>query len=586
LYAVGQFHHYSNGIMLTTLSIRNYAIASALDISFKAGMTAITGETGAGKSIILGALGLALGDRADRDVVRDGCDRADISVEFDVSNLTAASHWLIENALESGDDTRLCLVRRSVSSDGRSRAWVNNTPVTLQALSSLGERLMDIHSQHEHHSLLKKSTHQALLDDFAGHQDSARKLRELADQWRQHHHQLADLQSAAAQESAINELARYQLNELDELRLANNELQSLELELDELSQADARLAGIQSLLLICREHDEGNITQQLQQALQMLRQFTDTKSTREPNGSVASRLSSVEDMLNTALIQAEEAADEMTRLADRIEVNPARLEQLNQRLNDIHQLARKHKVKPDELPALKHQLQTQLNCVLENADQIQLLEQKLVRLNSDWKAIAIELSKKRKVAAEKLGNSVNVQLQSLGMSEAALSVTLQHNESETPQSHGLEHTEFLISTNRGQTPRALAKIASGGELSRISLAIQVITAMTSQTPCLVFDEVDVGIGGSVARVVGKLLRQLGARGQVLCVTHQALVAGVAHQHVRVSKSSSADSAQSQVTELDAQQRQLEIARMLGGEDNKGQISSESMAHAGELLASA
>lgn len=572
--------------MLTNLSIRNYAIASALDISFKPGMTAITGETGAGKSIILGALGLALGDRADRDVVRDGCDRADISVEFDVSNLAAASQWLIENALESVDDAGLCLLRRSVGSDGRSRAWVNNTPVTLQALAALGERLMDIHSQHEHHSLLKKSTHQTLLDDFAGHQAKVRQLRDLADQWRDHHQQLVALHNAVAEQSAINELARYQLNELDELKLADDELQSLEQELDELSQADTRLAGIQSLLLICREHDEGNIRQQLQHALQMLRQLTQSKAAEGSDGSVASRLGSVEDMLNTALIQVEEAADEMNRLADRIEINPARLEQLNQRLNDIHQLARKHKVRPDELSALKQQLQSQLDSVLQNTDQIQLLEKKLADLKSEWETIATELSKKRRGAAEKLGLSVNEQLQSLGMSEATLSVTLQPNESETPQPHGLEHTEFLISTNRGQTPRALAKIASGGELSRISLAIQVITAMTSQTPCLVFDEVDVGIGGSVARVVGKLLRQLGARGQVLCVTHQALVAGMAHQHFRVSKSSTTDSAQSQVTELDADQRQLEIARMLGGEDNKGLISNESIAHAKELLASA
>lgn len=571
--------------MLTNLSIRNYAIASALDINFKPGMTAITGETGAGKSIILGALGLALGDRADRDVVRDGCDRADISVEFDVSNLSAASQWLTDNALGSGDDPGLCLIRRSVSNDGRSRAWINNTPVTLQALAALGECLMDIHSQHEHHSLLKKSTHQLLLDDFAGHQPMVRQLRDLADQWRHHHQELVSLKNAVAEQSAINELARYQLSELEELKLADDELQTLELELDELSQADARLAGIQSLLLICREHDEGNIRQQLQQALQTLRQLTQHK-TPDESGSISAQLGSVEDMLNTALIQVEEAADEMNRLADRIEINPARLEQLNHRLNEIHQLARKHKIRPDELPVLKQQLQSQLDSVLHNTDQIQILEKTLSDLKDKWKNIATKLSASRQLAAAKLGQSVNEQLQSLGMSEATLSVTLQTNDSETPQPYGLEHIEFLISTNRGQAPRALARIASGGELSRISLAIQVITAMTSQTPCLVFDEVDVGIGGSVARVVGKLLRQLGSRGQVLCVTHQALVAGLAHQHFRVSKSSTADSAQSQITELDADQRRQEVARMLGGEDNQGHISNESLAHATELLASA
>ena len=572
--------------MLTNLSIRNYAIASALDISFKPGMTAITGETGAGKSIILGALGLVLGDRADRDVVRDGCERADISAEFDVSNLTAASQWLTDNALESPDDPGLCLLRRSVSSDGRSRAWVNNTPVTLQALSALGECLMDIHSQHEHHSLLKKTTHQTLLDDFAGTQDNVRQLRQLAAQWRELQQQLTALKHAIAGQSAANELARYQLDELETLQLGDQELQQLEQELDELSQADARLAGIQSLLLICREHDEGNIRQQLQQAQQMLRQLTQKKTTGESADSVAARLQSVGDMLNTALIQVEEAADEMNRLADRIEINPARLEQLNQRLNDIHQLARKHKVRPDELPALRQQLQEQLDSVLHNTDQIQQLETLQAQLREQWQRIASETGKKRQVAAKKLATAVNAQLHALGMSEAELSVTLHPEDPETPQTHGLEHAEFLISTNRGQAPRALAKIASGGELSRISLAIQVITAMTSQTPCLVFDEVDVGIGGSVARVVGKLLRQLGTRGQVLCVTHQALVAGMANQHFKVSKSSATESARSQVTELDAGQRQIEVARMLGGEDNQGVVSSESIAHARELLASA
>lgn len=573
--------------MLTHLSIKNYAIAAALEISFKPGMTAITGETGAGKSIILGALALALGDRADREVVRDGCERADISVEFDASKLSAARQWLSDNALDSDQAPGLCLLRRSVSSDGRSRAWVNNTPVTLQALTALGSLLMDIHSQHEHHSLLKKSTHQMLLDDFAGHQGQVKQLRSLAEQWRSFHQQLITLQHEASEQTAINELARYQLEELEELQLADDELQSLEQELDELSQADTRLGGIQSLLLLCREQDEGNIRQQLQQALQLLRQLAQGNSrTDSGNSPVGSRLASIEEMLNTALIQVEEAADEMNRLADRIEINPARLEQLNQRLNDIHQLARKHKLRPEELPALRIQLQAQLDSVQHNAGETQRLEQELTRLKADWTRVASDLSRSRQAAAERLSQSVNAQLQSLGMSEATLTVTLQTNDSEAPQAHGREQAEFLISTNRGQTARPLARIASGGELSRISLAIQVITAMTSQTPCLVFDEVDVGIGGSVARVVGQLLRQLGSRGQVLCVTHQPLVAGVAHHHLRVSKSSTADSAQSQLVELDAEERKQEIARMLGGEDGQGKISKESMAHAAELLASA
>ncbi|TFH74988.1 DNA repair protein RecN [Gammaproteobacteria bacterium LSUCC0112] len=568
--------------MLTHLSIQNYAIASVLDISFRAGMTAITGETGAGKSIILGALGLVLGDRADRDVVRDGCERADITAEFDISALPAALAWLEDNALESGTDPALCLIRRTVGADGRSRSWINNTPVTLQALAALGELLMDIHSQHEHHSLLKKATHQQLLDDFAGHTTHVKQLRELASLWRDSHQRLQQLRDQVAEQAALNELARYQLNELEELQLGADELESLGIELDELSQADSRLAGIQSLMLICHEQDDGNIRQQLQQALHVLGQLTH-RSKDEGTTGIASQLLSIEEMLNTALIQVEEAADEMSRLADRIDINPARLEQLNRRLNDIHQLARKHKVRPDELAHLQQRLQAQLANVLHNADQIQHLELELKRLHTEWSSLAHTLSQQRQRAADKLSAAVNLQLQALAMGEASLTVHLQPNESTSPQAHGLEQAEFLISTNRGQAARALSKIASGGELSRISLAIQVITAMTSQIPCLVFDEVDVGIGGAVARTVGKLLRQLGERGQVLCVTHQALVAGQAHQHYRVSKAADGDSAHSQLIELTHEQRTQEIARMLGGETEHGSISDESMAHARELL---
>jgi DNA repair protein RecN (Recombination protein N) len=574
--------NYSTKTMLINLSIQNYAIASALDISFRAGMTAITGETGAGKSIILGALGLVLGDRADRDVVRDGCERADITAEFDIGALPAALAWLDENTLSAAPEPAQCLIRRTVGADGRSRSWINNTPVTLQALAALGELLMDIHSQHEHHSLLKKATHQQLLDDFAGHSAQVRQLRELAIQWRDSHQRLQHLRDLVAEQAALNELARYQLNELEELQLGSDELESLEKELDELAQADSRLAGIQSLLLICREQDDGNIRQQLQQALHLLGQLTHHKKGESKTG-VASQLESVEDMLNTALIQVEEAADEMSRLADRIDINPARLEQLNRRLNDIHQLARKHKVRPDELAGLQHRLQDQLASVSHNADQMQHLELELKRLHTAWSGLASTLSQQRQRAADKLGTAVNQQLQALAMGEASLTVHLQPNESNNPQAHGLEQTEFLISTNRGQAARALSKIASGGELSRISLAIQVITAMTSQIPCLVFDEVDVGIGGAVARTVGKLLRQLGERGQVLCVTHQALVAGQAHQHYRVSKAADGDSAHSQLIELSNEQRTQEIARMLGGETEQGSISDESMAHARELL---
>lgn len=560
--------------MLTHLAIRNYAIAEQLDIDFAAGMTAITGETGAGKSIILGALGLALGDRADRDVVRTGSERADICAEFDISKLAQARQWMSDNELQSGDDPALCLLRRSVGADGRSRAWINNTPVTLQALSGLGELLMDIHSQHEHHSLLKKSTHQGLLDNFGGYQDDVSKLRNLSDQWKQVHRNLSELKAQASDQNAQHELARYQLNELEDLALGTDELDLLDKELDQLSNAETRLASLRALIELCRDDDEINITQSLQHALALLRQ-----------GGTAKQLSGIEELLNTALIQVEEAADELNRQLDQIEINPARLEDVNARLAAIHQLARKHKVRPEDLHALKNSLLNQLDAVEQSSEQIERLTEDEARLRQAWLDSAKHISQQRLKAAAALAAAVNDQLKALGMADARLHIDLQTTQSDKPQIHGLELVEFLISTNPGQPAKSLSRIASGGELSRISLAVQVITAMTSDTPCMVFDEVDVGIGGGVARTVGKLLKQLGTRSQVLCVTHQALVASLANNHLLVSKRSKDNRSQTQIETLDEPARLEEIARMLGGEADGSGLSAESLAHAKELATS-
>jgi len=560
--------------MLTHLAIRNYAIAEQLDIDFAAGMTAITGETGAGKSIILGALGLALGDRADRDVVRTGSERADICAEFDISNLAQARQWMSDNELQSDDDPALCLLRRSVGADGRSRAWINNTPVTLQALSGLGELLMDIHSQHEHHSLLKKSTHQGLLDNFGGYQDDVSKLRNLSDQWKQVHRNLSTLQAQASDHNAQHELARYQLNELEDLALGTDEIDLLDKELDQLSNAETRLASLRALIQLCRDDDEINITQSLQHALALLRQ-----------GGTAKQLSGIEELLNTALIQVEEAADELNRQLDQIEINPARLEDVNARLAAIHQLARKHKVRPEDLHALKNSLLNQLDAVEQSSEQIERLTEDEARLRQAWLDSAKHISRQRLKAAAALAAAVNDQLKALGMADARLHIDLQTTQSDKPQIHGLELVEFLISTNLGQPAKSLSRIASGGELSRISLAVQVITAMTSDTPCMVFDEVDVGIGGGVARTVGKLLKQLGTRSQVLCVTHQALVASLANNHLLVSKRSKDNRSQTQIETLDEPARLQEIARMLGGEADGSGLSAESLAHAKELATS-
>lgn len=561
--------------MLTHLSIRNYAIAEQLDIEFRAGMTAITGETGAGKSIILGALGLALGDRADRDVVRSGSERAEISAEFDVDRLPLACQWLSDHELTADDDTRLCLLRRSVAADGRSRAWINNSQVTLQAMTALGSLLMDIHSQHEHHSLLQKPTQQMLLDDFGGQQTRVQHLKHISEQWKSANKELLALQASLGEQAAQNELARYQLTELQELALGEAELDDLEQELDNLSNAESRIVGMRALVQLCREDDDSNISQSLHQAISLLRQSGAGKT-----------LANVEEMLNTALIQVDEASSELNRQLDQLEINPARLEELNARLATIHQLARKHKVRPEDLARLQQQLEEQLAAASQNTETLDTLLLQTQTLQQDWLEVARELSSQRQHSALKLAKAVNEQLGNLGMADARLSIELQGTDSVKPQAHGLEQVEFLISTNPGQPAKALARIASGGELSRISLAIQVITAITSDTPSLVFDEVDVGIGGGVARVVGKLLKQLGTRSQVLCVTHQPLVASLASQHLLVSKEASAKSTKSRIYQLDEQERLQEIARMLGGDSDGPTLSSEALAHARELTASA
>ena len=563
-----RINDYNHITMLTHLSISNYAIAEALDIEFSGGMTAITGETGAGKSIILGAMSLILGDRADRDVVRSGSERADISAEFDLSRLAAARQWLDDNDL-NGDDPALCLIRRSVTADGRSRAWINGSQVTLQSLSALGSLLMDIHSQHEHHSLLKKSTHQQLLDDYAAISKQSRQLAALSDQWRDARRQLTGLQQHSDEQTAQQELAQYQLEELEQLAVTVEELEQLDDELDQLTHAETRLASLQKLLLLCREDDEVNIIQMLQHSQQLLADCD----------ASASAFQDILELLNTALIQVEEAADEINRRMDAIEINPERLIQVNERLSEIHHLARKHKVRPEQLPELQIQLKQQLQSLADNHEEIKKLQHQVDELNDQWLTVAKSVSSARRGAADKLTRAINEQLQALAMRDARLHIEFNEAEADKPQPFGLEQAEFLISTNAGQATKPLARIASGGELSRISLAIQVITALTSDTPTLVFDEVDVGIGGDVARTVGRLLKQLGQRSQILCVTHQPLVASQANQHLLVRKTAEAGATQSYINTLDAEQRLQEVARMLGGNSEK------SLDHARELIAS-
>jgi len=553
--------------MLIQLTIQNFALVAHLDIELQHGMTAITGETGAGKSIMLDALGLTLGDRADLDVIRSGCERADLSATFTVDTNPEACSWLQEHEVPATEG--LCILRRVLSRDGRSRAWINGQPTTLADLKTLGEMLIDIHSQHEHQSLLKSTTHQRLLDAFGNLQPLTDQVRDSAARAKALSQQIRRLKNLAAQGAAEIELLGFQVQELAELQLQPDEAAALDKEHKELSHADAALATIQAVLDLCSGNEDFNLEQGLRRSTSQL----DELPFRHPLVEEACSL------LNTALIQVEEAGSSLQRAAERIEQNPARLEEVDLRLGLIHRLARKHKVTADELYAHGQALAVQLAGLSSTDDRIEALEREQASVVSTYQALATDLSQKRTKAARQLEKAVNSQLAKLGMASARLSLDLHSNLAAEPNPNGHDAAEFLISTNPGQAPRPLAKIASGGELSRISLAIQVVTAQTSAIPTLVFDEVDVGIGGGTAKAVGELLRQLGEKGQVLCVTHQPQVASQAHQHLLVSKQTSQGSTVSSLSPLQGTQRIDEIARMLGGDT----LTSKSLAHARELL---
>jgi len=556
--------------MLLNLAIRNYATAADLTIEFEAGMTAITGETGAGKSIILGALGLALGDRADKTVIRPGASKADITALFGLEHLRAARDWLQLQDLLAEEDEESCLLRRVINSDGRSRAYINDNAVTLANLKTLGEMLLDIHGQHEHQSLLRRRTHQRLLDEFAVAANLRKNLQTTWRQWQQNHQELLDLSSQSEENSAESQLLRYQLNELEELGIGEDEVARLEAEFKTLDQADVVLATSQAALDLLSEAEAGNVASMLHRASTGLTALS----------GLPPRLTGALELLDSAAIQVEEATGELRAFNAGFQADPGRLEEVNARLGTLHDLARKHRVKAEELPELMTELSARLDKV-ENSDaELEQLRSNDELLREQYNKLARQQSQQRRRGAARLASAVNAQLEALSMPHARLEVSLQPIASEVPLSGGQEQIEFMVSTNPGQPSQPLGKIASGGELSRISLAIQVITARTSQVPSLVFDEVDVGIGGGVARIVGELLRGLSEQTQILCVTHQAQVAGQGHHHLLVSKVQEKNKTETRISHLEGQAVVREVARMLGGDS----YSEESLAHAEQMLA--
>ena len=555
--------------MLLHLSISQFTLVDQLELEFGPGTSTLTGETGAGKSITLDALGLALGDRGNAELVRAGAPRADIHATFDIADHPEATAWLEEQELDAG---REVILRRTISADGRSRAYINGQPVTLLQLRALGEQLIDIHSQHEHQSLLKKDTHRRLLDEFAQAPELAAETRIHFKTWQDQYRRYRALADSAEETEARRQLLQYQLEELEQLNLQPDEIQQLESEQRQLANAGEILTGSYQLGAML-SGGEGDIAEQLHRALQLLSAM--------PEQSPA--LAEVAQMLDSARIQVDEAASTLSRHIDGFEMDPERLAEVEERLSAIYQAARKHRVQPDELSALQQQLQAELE-EIGAPDALDKLAGECERLEKQFRTTAGKLSALRKKAAQSLAEAVNRQLADLAMPHARVELALQPLEK--PAAAGLEEIEILIATNPGQPPRPLGKIASGGELSRVSLAIQVVTAQTSRTPTLVFDEVDVGIGGATGDVVGRLLRELGETrngrsGQVICVTHLAQVAARAHRQYLVEKHSDGDAAFVSLRELKDAERREEVARMLGGE-----TTTQSLAHAEEMLSRA
>ncbi|WP_104204876.1 DNA repair protein RecN [Billgrantia saliphila] len=549
--------------MLTQLAIRDYAIVDSLDLELAGGMTAITGETGAGKSILLGALGLCLGERADAGSVRHGCERADLSARFDIATLPAARQWLAERELPVDD----CLLRRVVTTNGRSKAWINGQPATVADLKALGEHLVEIHGQHAHQALLREETHLRLLDDFAGQRTAVTELADTYRQWQSARRRLKRLTETGDEVQARRQLLRYQVEELDALALGEEELATLEHEQEQLAHAEETLREAQFAAECC-DSDEGGALALLNQAMHRLDPLP---------GSDRGSLAEVLAMLGDARIQIEEAARELHRFADATELDPERLAWVESRLGEVHRIARKHHVMPEELTALHQRLQSELDSLEGGEHDLEALRAEVEALRDAWREQARAIGEARRQAASRFGKAVQEQLAFLAMGKARFEVDVETRQ--TPQPDGMEAVRFLISANPGQPPRPLTKVASGGELSRISLAIQVVAARHSTIPSLVFDEVDVGISGATAEIVGQLLRRLGENGQVMTVTHLPQVAAQAHHHLHIEKQAKRNTTQTRMALLDEAGRVSELARMLGGVS----LSDRTLAHAREML---
>ncbi|MFB3116174.1 MAG: DNA repair protein RecN [Gammaproteobacteria bacterium] len=551
--------------MLKHLHIRDFAVIEEVDIAFNDGLTVFTGETGAGKSIMVGALGLVLGDRSDSGIVRTGCERTEITAIFDIENEDGIQSVLAEQEISCEDEL---ILRRVINKDGRSRAYVNGSSVPAQLLRALGERMVDIHGQHTHQSLLKADVQRNLLDEFGNHQQ---QLNEVKDAWKLWHATELELQSLSGDNrdhDAQMTLLQYQIQELEALNPGESKFSDVEEEYGRLSNANRILEVCQETLqqLSDDEHStQSQISHRLNE-LQDIQKFDQS-------------LSSVIDLLNNATIQVSEASDELRHYLDRLELDPEKLKAVEDKLGALHDMARKHKIQPEELTDHLLTLQEELH-KLENSEaryrELLTLQETTIE---QYRKAAARLNQCRQQSAHRLSDDITKKLYELGMPGGQFSIEISDIGKNTPLQHGMDKIGYLVSLNPGQPLQPLSKVASGGELSRISLAIQVTGSKDKGIPTLIFDEVDSGIGGGVAEIVGKLLHSLSDKRQIFCVTHLPQIASQGDHHMQVAKATHAGTTLTRVSELSTEERVDEIARMLGGV----KITEQTLAHAKEML---
>lgn len=553
--------------MLSHIFLRDFAIIETLDLELEPGMTALTGETGAGKSILIDAIGLVLGDRADSGVVRHGAEKSEITLTIDISDTPDALIWLQENDLDEGDQ---CILRRVITSSGKSRAWINGSPANLSMLRQLGEQLVDIHGQHEHQSLMKKEMQRQLLDDYADNSKLLSTLNARYNEWKSLQDKLDQLQNQSSDHQAQVDLLSFQTQELETLELIEGEYPKLDEEHSRLSNAGELLetasSGVQQLYA-----NKQSVYSVLSSLINDMSQLTNVDSAfNEPLA-----------MLTEAQIQVEEVSSMLRHYQDSLDLDPQRLQFVESRISQLHQMAKKHMISPDELMGKYQTLCDKLSALSGDDYDLDALNENLEKAKESYLVQAEKLHKSRQKSAKQLGAGVSGAMQQLGMDGGVFEIQCAFDKANKFTTHGLDDIEFQVSANPGQPLKSLVKVASGGELSRISLAIQMIAAQRVTLPALIFDEVDTGIGGGTAEVVGQQLRKLGHNRQVLCVTHLPQVASQAHQHYKVTKIKGKTSTSTGMLTLENEVRVEEIARMMGGIE----ITESTRALAREMLES-